>query len=327
MTSAQKKKDSFYRLDPELVLRATEQGGFRTTGEMTQLNSYENRVFDLRLEKEPKKPDRVIAKFYRPGRWNLEALKEEHEFLFDLKSEGFSVAAPLTLESGESVGEIEGLYFSLFPKILGRMPEELFEQDLRSVGRLLARVHNLGAQKRFRHRPIMGQTPFNVWETLDLLSARVSPEMWPRYEAAALELIELFDCTVDSAEFQRIHGDCHRGNLILSGDELSLVDFDDCGMGPVVQDFWMLFTSALGDDEKELLLNSYQELREFPHHQLDWIPILRGYRILNYSGWIARRWEDPFFPKTFPEFGTYTMWAEETEALEKLAWSTRISSI
>jgi Ser/Thr protein kinase RdoA (MazF antagonist) len=316
------RKNSFYKLEPEVVLQATEEGGFQLTGELTQLNSYENRVFDLRLEKGQER-ERVIAKFYRPGRWNREALLEEHSFLHEIKQEGFAVAAPLTLQNGSTLGEKNELYFALFPKIQGRLPEELLEKDLKQVGRLLAQVHNVGARKKFRHRPIVGETPFSPWETLEILEPWISPEMWPRYEAAAIELLERIENEIDRSEYQRIHGDCHRGNLISFGDQMSLIDFDDCGMGPVIQDFWMLFTSALGDDERDILIDAYEELREFPHHQLEWIPLLRGLRILSYSGWIARRWDDPFFPKTFPDFGSYRMWAEETEALEKIAWSLR----
>lgn len=320
MSDERSRKDSFYSLEPELVLQATEEGGFHLTGELTQLNSYENRVFDLRLEKGAGR-ERVIAKFYRPGRWTREALLEEHSFLQELRDEGFAVAPPLKLDSGSTLGEKNGLFFALFPKIQGRLPEELLEKDLKAVGRLLAQVHNIGARKNFHHRPVVGQTPYTPWETLEILEPRISPELWPRYEAAVIELLERFESEVDPRQFQRIHGDCHRGNLISFEKEMTLVDFDDCGMGPAVQDFWMLFTSALGEDEREIMIQAYEELREFPRHQIRWIPLLRGLRILSYSGWIARRWEDPFFPKTFPDFGSYTMWAEEVEALEKIVWS------
>lgn len=316
------RKDSFYQLDPETVLQATEEGGFRTTGEMTQLNSYENRVFDLRLEKGFDR-ERVIAKFYRPGRWNREALLEEHGFLKELRDEGFAVAAPLTLQNGSTLGEKNGLFFTLFPKVQGRLPEELLEKDLKSVGRLLAQVHNIGARRKFHHRPVVGETPFSPWETLEILQPWIAPEMWQRYEAIAIELLERIEDEIDPASFQRIHGDCHRGNLISFGDEMTLLDFDDCGTGPVVQDFWMLFTSEAGEEERDIMIKAYEELRKFPDEQLAWVPLLRGLRILSYSGWIARRWEDPFFPKTFPQFGSYQTWAEETEALEKIVWSLR----
>jgi Ser/Thr protein kinase RdoA (MazF antagonist) len=124
-------------------------------------------------------------------------------------------------------------------------------------------------------------------------------------------------------EFIRIHGDCHKGNLLHNGQQFFLVDFDDFCTGPVIQDFWMLL-SGDGEEaerEREEILQGYEELREFPHHQWEWVPFLRGLRIISYAGWIAKRWEDPSFPRLFPEFNTYSYWAEEVEALEKIAWA------
>jgi len=316
---------SFYRLDPALVLAATEEAGYRPTGEFTQLNSYENRVFDIRLEKGTSEQERVIAKFYRPGRWPLAALQEEHDFLFDLQKEGIPVIAPLIQKNKRSLSEISGMHVAFFPKFMGRMPEEFMENDLYQVGRRLAQIHNVGARKDFHHRAVLGEAPYSSWDNLDLLSKWVAPEVWHRYEKAAITIIEEFEDLMDPNDFIRIHGDCHRGNLLaqlLPGNkrEFSFVDFDDSSMGPEVQDFWMLFSGSEDTAEQEMILSGYEELREFPKMQWDWVPLLRGLRIFSYSAWIARRWSDPSFPRLFPNFETYTFWAEETEALEKVAW-------
>ena len=76
----------FSLLHPDLILSALEDCGFIVTGEMIQLNSFENRVYRIELEKENNEHpfDRVVVKFYRPGRWPVESILEEHEFLFDL---------------------------------------------------------------------------------------------------------------------------------------------------------------------------------------------------------------------------------------------------
>jgi Ser/Thr protein kinase RdoA (MazF antagonist) len=310
------------------VLAATEDAGFRATGEFTQLNSYENRVFDIRLEKNSNDIERVIAKFYRPGRWSKAALLEEHNFLFDLEKEGVPAIAPLKLK-GSSLHESEGMFIAFFPKFSGRMPEEFLQNDLFQVGRRLAQIHNVGARQKFKHRAVLSEAPFSCWDNLELLSQWVAPEVWGRYEAAAIQIIERIENEMDSSKFIRIHGDCHRGNLLakpLPGGvpEFFFVDFDDCAMGPEVQDFWMLMAGEQGleqDLEQEKIMAGYQELREFPAEQWVWVPLLRGLRIFSYSAWIARRWTDPSFPKLFPTFESYTFWAEETEAIEKIAWS------
>lgn len=314
------------------MLRATEEAGFNPTGEFTQLNSYENRVFNIKLEK-GSDLDRVIAKFYRPGRWQQSAILEEHEFLFDLQKEGIPVVAPVlqknTDRNSQSLRQIEGMSVAFFPHFAGRIPEEFLEKDLYQVGRRLAQIHNVGARKKFKHRAVIGENPYSNWDQLDLLSQWVVPEMWSRYEQAAISIIEKFESEISSEGFIRIHGDCHKGNLLArpmpTGNEFSFVDFDDSAMGPEVQDFWMLFSggeqSAEMSLEQELILSGYEELREFPAKQWQWIPLLRGLRIFNYSAWIARRWKDPSFPRLFPLFESYNFWAEETEALEKIAFS------
>jgi Ser/Thr protein kinase RdoA (MazF antagonist) len=322
---------SFYQLDPELVLRATEEAGFLPTGEFTQLNSYENRVFNIRLEK-GSDFERVIAKFYRPGRWSKLALLEEHEFLFDLKKEGIPVVAPLLQKNSTTLSEISGLFVTFFPQFAGRIPEEFLDQDLHQVGRRLAQIHNVGSRKKFKHRAVIGENPHSNWENLELLSKWVVPELWSRYEAAAITIIEAFEDQISPQKFIRIHGDCHRGNLLAKplpggGTEFSFVDFDDSAMGPEVQDFWMLFSNRESltelTEEQEMIVSGYEELREFPAHQWQWIPILRGLRIFNYSAWIARRWQDPSFPRLFPLFESFNFWAEEAEALERIAFQLR----
>lgn len=300
-------------------MQATEKAGFEPTGEFSQLNSYENRVFDLRLEN--KDLPRVIAKFYRPGRWSLEAIHEEHAFLLDLTAEGIPAVAPLRQKNGSTLSEIAGMPLAFFPKVLGRMPDEFLGDDLQQIGRLLARIHNVGAQKKFKHRAELGSSPWTAWESLELLSHWVAPEVWPRYEAAAIQILEDLEDLWRPELFLRIHGDCHRGNLLLD-KSFFFVDFDDSMMGPEIQDFWMLFQSS-NPEEKQAILSGYEELRDFPAEQWELLPALRGLRIVSYSAWIARRWQDPSFPRLFPLFRDYTFWAEETEALEGIAWTQK----
>lgn len=319
------KSSSFYNLDPDKVLQAAENAGFYPTGEFTQLNSYENRVFDIKLE-EPVEPNalnkNVIAKFYRPNRWSKEAILEEHEFLLSLKNEGIPAIAPLFQGHDSTISEVDGMYVAFFPKVLGRMPQEFLGDDYRKVGRLMAHVHNVGARKKALHRPILDTSYYGGWETLDHLQDWITPEVRHRYNVAAEDILYAIDDTFDVSEFLRIHGDCHKGNLLNNGNQFFLVDFDDFVNGPAIQDFWMLLSGdedALSE-EKDLIISGYEELREFPDHQWDWIPMLRGLRIISYAGWIAKRWDDPSFPRLFPEYNTYSYWAEEVEALEKIAW-------
>lgn len=314
----------FDALQPDLILSALEEAGFFPTGEYSQLNSYENRVFDLKLEvkRAAIEPfDRVIAKFYRPRRWSREALRDEHDFLADLQREGIPAVAPLPLKNGDTVLEHGGYLMTLFPRVLGRNPQEFLGEELKQVGRTLARIHNIGAKKRALHRPTLGPQTYG-WNVLERLERWVYPELWRRYEDAATAILAYLQDTLDTNAFIRIHGDCHKGNLLHTGKEFYFVDFDDFCNGPTVQDFWMLLSGKLQEDmagdEQEQICIGYEELREIPD---DWhlFEPLRGLRVISYAGWIAHRWEDPFFKRVFPDFNTYNYWLEEVEILNRIA--------
>ena len=319
---------NFYKLHIDQVFNCAEQVGFFPTGEYFQLNSYENRVFDLFLDphdSDPQFDGHVIVKVYRPQRWSRAAILEEHEFIAELQEAGIPAIAPLEL-SGNTVVEKDEMFFSFFPKARGRMPQELGLRDFRQIGFQLARLHNIGEQKTAEHRPFMDIETYG-WNSLDNLQSWIAPEVKGRYLKAGELICQYLEDHMDESRFLRIHGDCHKGNILQTdpiegGKENFFVDFDDFVNGPEVQDFWMLFSGKLAENQEEVdeFLNGYCELRNFDDNQLDLIPALRGLRIIYYANWIARRWEDPSFPNLFPEFRNYIYWVEEVEALEKIAW-------
>lgn len=324
--------DLFYQLDTKAILDAVESTGLKATGEYFALNSYENRVYEIFLEPSQKDiflniGNRVIAKFYRPQRWNQLALLDEHFFVQELFLAGLPVIAPLSL-GGQTLHVAEGVWFTLFKKGMGRLPDELNLKDLEQVGRLLARLHNVGAQSRAQNRPSLTLDEMG-WNDLDFLEDWIAPEVRSRYLDAAEEILSNLENRLDPEAFIRIHGDCHRGNLLKTDvrdapSQFFLVDFDDFVNGPAAQDFWMLFSGGAEDSVRELeaLLKGYEELRSFPQSQLPLFSVLRGLRIIRYGAWIARRWRDPVFPQLFPQFMDFNYWAEETEQLERIASST-----
>ena len=310
----------FYNLDPNLILEVAEKEGYVVTGEMTQLNSYENRVFDIKLDSQER--DSIIAKFYRPQRWTKATLLDEHDFLKELKAEGIAVAPTLPLRTTDkSVSEVDGIYYAFFEKVRGRLLQELTLQHYKKIGRWLARLHNVGAKKEAINRPYLGPTNDDKWSLLEKLLSQVAPEVVGRYEESAVRIFELLDAELIHHNTIRTHGDLHRGNILEnSNGEFVVVDFDDMVNAPEVQDFWMLMPSQDTDSpEFNALIEAYEELREFPYEQISLIPLLRGYRIVNYAIWIMNRWNDPSFKRIFPDFGSYAYWAEETESLEKIA--------
>jgi Ser/Thr protein kinase RdoA (MazF antagonist) len=292
-----------------------EKLGFEPNGYLTQLNSYENRVFSIDCEPVGSAVQKIVAKFYRPGRWSREAVLDEHQLLAELKKEGIPVVDPLPLSEGSTLSEWQGLRVAVFEKMRGRSPDELLEKDFERIGRRLAQIHNVGARREAEHR--LSLYPGDYCEgALEALRARVSPELWSRYESAALELFDHLEEELEQEEFLRIHGDCHRGNLIWNGEEFYFVDFDDCLNGPAVQDVWMLTQGE--ESSLNLLLSGYRQLRDFDDEELRLVEPLRGLRMIYYSAWIARRWEDPSFPRLFPQFGSHNYWLDELDRLEKI---------
>ncbi len=312
-----KNENDFDALTPEVILECVEAAGYRPTGEYSQLNSYENRVFDIFTETQ----GRVIAKFYRPGRWSDQAIIDEHQFLEELKLEGISVVAALTLKNQKSLVHSGKYRTALFPRVLGRNPQEFLPGELKQVGRLLARIHNVGSRKKAKHRLSLDAESFG-WAVLPRLENFVYPELWRAYQEVSERILEYLEDELEPQNYIRIHGDCHKGNLLHSGEEFFFVDFDDFVNGPEVQDFWMLLSGISSDiyasREYDEMCAGYEELRTLPD---DWylIEALRGLRIISYAAWIAHRWQDPFFKRIFPSFTTYNYWADEIHQLERIA--------
>ena len=307
--------NSFFSLTPDRVIDAVEKSGFSLTGHYMVLNSYENRVYDLMQEN----GSGIIAKFYRPGRWSAEQILEEHRFLLDLAEDEIPVCSPLTFNDGSTIHEIDGIFFAVWPKTGGRVPEELSDEEMRSIGRLIARIHNNGSAKNAVHRLRLTGETYGL-NSLKFLSENnfLPSSCVERYSAAVKVIVDIYDQLSGIIPFHRIHGDCHLGNLLKRDGYFFFLDFDDFLTGPAVQDIWMLLSSREGDYTKELetFLQGYREFRDFDSSWLKLIEPLRGLRYIYYAAWIARRWNDPAFPAIFPHFGTQAYWEKETSDLE-----------
>ncbi|MBN2343244.1 MAG: serine/threonine protein kinase [Deltaproteobacteria bacterium] len=306
----------FNTLTPEKVIHSVESAGHTPSGRVAILNSYENRVYRIELEN----GDSLVGKYYRPGRWRTETILEEHRFLRELADEEIPVAVPLALQNGQTIDEIQGIRFSLFPRVLGRSPQELNEESLRRVGHLIARIHNVGARNEAAHRIQLTPDTYGRQNLEYLLENNHIPvEAAKHYELTVLGLLERIEPMFREVSLQRIHGDCHFGNLIETQKGITFLDFDDMVMGPVVQDIWMLVPSidAHGLEQRKILLEAYQEFREFDATQLRLIEPLRALRFIHYSTWIARRFEDPAFQRTFSYFGTLQYWQDEINDLRE----------
>jgi Ser/Thr protein kinase RdoA (MazF antagonist) len=318
--------DHFLEILPEVIFDAVETLGGRCTGRFLALNAMENRVYDVQLEEGP---NRVI-KFYRPGRWSKETLQAEHDFLKALSAAEIPVVCPLENEKGESLFQIKGVWFTVFPKRPGRLEPELNPEQLERLGRFLARLHNVGAGFKDAARPKLSPTTYGRETLKTLQNLKVlTPSVEPRYVQLVNQICDRIDPWFQNAEWILTHGDCHAGNILWTGNEPYFLDFDDMCLAPPVQDIWML-TGADDEDGKErkaILLESYEQIRAFDPDSLKLIEPLRTLRMMCFNSWIATRWNDGAFKAAFPYFGTERFWQEQIEGLsvqwEKLAYRDR----
>lgn len=311
--------ESFHALSPDKVLDAVEVGGRRCTGRFLTLNSYENRVYQLELEAEDgPRGEWVVAKFYRPGRWSREAIGAEHAFLRELAAEGLPVVPPLD----ETLHEAGGILYAVFPRIGGRAPDEPTDDQLRTLGRLLARLHNVGALAPASDRPRLTPGTYGRDNLAWLLANDVLPvEVRAQYAATVEALLDRIEPWFQGVPHLRIHGDCHLGNLLWApgGGGPTFLDFDDFLNGPAVQDVWMLAPSAdaEGARQRGVLVEAYRELRDLEPAWLRLVEPLRALRFIHYATWIARRLRDPTFARTFSHFGTLQYWQREVQDLRE----------
>jgi Ser/Thr protein kinase RdoA (MazF antagonist) len=308
--------ERFHRLTPERVLEAVETGGRRATGRFLILNSYENRVYQFEMED----GSWVVGKFYRPGRWSRETILAEHHFLAELDAEEIPVAVPLEIVPGSTLGEVEDILFALYPRLGGRAPDELDDEQVALLGRLLARIHNVGARRDAPERIRLGPTTYGRDNLARLLELDVLPiDVRSAYAGTVEVLLQRIEPLFLDVPVHRIHGDCHLGNLLWTPRGAAFLDFDDMAVGPAVQDVWLLVGSA--DDEgrrqREKLVEAYAGFRDFSPIWLRLVEPLRALRYVHYATWIARRWGDPIFRRTFAHFGSVRYWQDQVQDLRE----------
>ena len=298
-------------LTPGCVLNAIDSLGMRCDGRLLQLNSFENRVYQVGLENGSQR----IAKFYRPNRWSDAAIIEEHAFTFELAEWEIPAVPPLSFD-GQTLHHCDGHRFTLFERHGGRPPELEREDTLEWLGRFLGRIHTVGTNCAYQARPALDIQSFGFEPRNFLVAGEWLPEelrqAWMSVADQALDSVDRAYQRAGDFQTLRLHGDCHPGNIQWTDGGPHFVDFDDSRTGPAVQDLWMLLSGDPLDMRRQLsaLLRGYEVFREFDDRELHLVEALRTLRLIHYSAWIARRWQDPAFPAAFPWFGTIRYWQD-----------------
>jgi Ser/Thr protein kinase RdoA (MazF antagonist) len=310
---------SFDRLTPDAILAAVEAAcGARCTNLILGLPSYINRVYELRAVDGTK----LIAKFYRLGRWSREAIGDEHSFIADCNEVEIPVVPPMVLANGATVAEHEGMLLSLFPKRAGRQLEINEDRDWVRIGSLVARMHLCGEKRPAPHRVVIDPRESATNDLAFLFDSVIPGQYRDAYRNTGMRIVETSAPLFEGRERIRIHGDCHRGNILDRLDEgLLLIDFDDMANGPPVQDLWLLLPDRASSSvrEIELFLQGYERFRRFDRRSLHCIETLRAMRMIYFLAWCSKQSDDALFKKNFPDWGSDRFWQKEINDLREQA--------
>ncbi|MCG8611613.1 MAG: serine/threonine protein kinase [Pseudomonadales bacterium] len=300
----------FEQLTPDAVLDAVESLGFLTDARIITLNSYENRVFQVGLEDS----DPVIVKFYRPNRWSDAQILEEHQFTQELAELEIPAVPPMAI-AGQTLFTSGPFSMAVYPRRTGRAPDLGDLDNLIQLGRYIARIHACGSIKTFEHRLSLDMTAeIESARTAILRSDFLPPELRLPYEKSTGQILDKVASIASEWQFPalRLHGDCHVGNILVREDIPFFVDFDDSFNGPAIQDLWLFLSGEKDEQRRQFseLVEGYEEFSEFDTRQTVLIESLRSFRIIRYAAWLAKRWDDPAFPKHFPWFAGGRFWSD-----------------
>jgi len=312
----------FYKLTPDVIDEVVRSFGLRPLGRVVQLNSLENRVYEVEVSKYtntfegPQNLNAVVIKFYRPGRWSEATIKEEHRFLFEMQEYEIPLITPLDINGVSVFTHPESnLIYTVFPKVMGRLKDELKADEAQQIGRLIGRLHNIGKLSDFTSRVKFNTTDWLLSGLADIETKEFISQDIKKSYSYLVELIhKSITPYIERLPVQRIHGDFHRGNILWGDKGAFITDLDDCVMGPREQDLWLLFP---GRDEwsqemQKHFPNGYHEMSREPISLTPFITeALRSMRMIHFNGWITKRWDDPIFPHTFNLFATQNYWEQQ----------------
>ena len=228
---------------------------------------------------------------------------------------------------GETLHEVRAAHddqkrsflFALFPRTGGRTFEPETDEDYLRLGSLLGRCHAVGAKGQAPDRLRCDPHATTAVYVQELLSdGLVHPKWRDDFAVVCEETLQLITPLFADVPHQRIHGDCHRGNIIdRPGEGLVLIDFDDMMVGPAVQDLWLILPGLLKDARRELhvVLEGYSQFASLDPRTLGLIEPLRFMRMIYFLAWRARQRNDFWFRESFPDWGNEAFWITEIEDL------------
>lgn len=272
----------------------------------------ENAVFKVRLADGGK----AALRLHRPDYHSREALRSELLWMDDLRRNGLDVPRPIPAADGALLVGLEGRgtqFADLIGWVEGRQlgeagkPLEHSSAEIARIFRLagisMAEMHAIAdrwvpdsgfIRGAWDAEGLLGDEPLwgRFWDCPGISGedraffSDVRNGLRRRLEAIGAEL-----------DYGLIHADLVRENVLVDGERVAFIDFDDCGYGFRLFDI----ATALLRNRRELhypliqssLLEGYRSKRALPEAELAHLPLFLLLRSLTYIGWAGARPELP----------------------------------
>ena len=256
--------------------------------------------------------DAYVLRLHRPGYHTLAELDSERAWTAALAGAGMEVPRGVTTNRGRNYVEVvaadgERRYAGVtrwiegtpIGRVLGAADADAYLPHFDAIGAIAATFHNQSSgwaapagftRHAFDVEGFFGETPFwgRFWDS-PLLS-RAERRLVVRTRDAIGAVLDRYG--VDARTYSLIHADLHFGNLLVDGDRLAVIDFDDSGFG------WHQYELAVVlaghpaerfDVNFESLLRGYRRVRAFPDEDAALVPMFVVVRALALLGWIVQR--------------------------------------
>ncbi len=258
----------------------------------------------------------VALRIHRPGYHTDAELHSELQWMQALADEGIDVPEVIASGAGdlfrivENPGVPEPRQVDLFAWIEGRQLGSVenglndngdgIRSTYRLIGQIAAGIHNQATNWTLppgftRHawdtEGLVGDAPFwgRFWE-LEALTDGQREHLLSARERVRQELV-LYGKKPE--RYSLIHADFAPENLMVDGEKVKVIDFDDAGFG------WHLFELATAlffiqsepyfETARDALIKGYREYRDLPDDELSRLPLFMLARGFTYLGWVHTR--------------------------------------
>jgi Ser/Thr protein kinase RdoA (MazF antagonist) len=251
---------------------------------------------------------------HQAGLHEDEALRSELTWMQALRDDGFSVPRVVPTSDGELFAVIgegnDASRCSLLEWVDGNLMNDLGRVEKGMQTELCGRYRRLGALAARLHNHSQSWSPppgfvRHCWDEEGLLGDEprmgrfwdhpaLTPQQRREFLKARIVLQGLLKkLGKNESNYGLIHADFLPDNVIVNEDDLTLIDFDDCGYG------WHLYEMGTAllpqikqpffDDVVAAYLEGYRSERAFSREDEETMPAFLMLCSLNYLGWLQKR--------------------------------------